>query len=68
MWGPFENYWGPQWRHRRCELCEGPRYGGGETLLILEGVALCPRHFEDFERKPTVEDQRRRRLDLQVAA
>ncbi len=52
----------------RCEICEWPKYGGGQVLLVLEGVRLCRSCFHELEPAPTLEDQRRRRLDIQKVA
>jgi hypothetical protein len=52
----------------RCEICDWPRYGGGQPLLVLEGVRLCQACYQELEPRPTVEDQRRRRLDIEAAA
>jgi ribosome-binding protein aMBF1 (putative translation factor) len=50
---------------KRCELCGWPRYGGGQALLVLEGVVVCPDCFRELERPPSLADQQRRRLDVE---
>lgn len=55
-------------RWLQCEICAYPPYGGGILLYMLEGVRLCHACFEALEPAPTIEDQRRRRLDLEKVA